>query len=228
MSMSLKELKFTATPDKGEVSAILMRPKDATHLLVLAHGAGADMRSSSMQNIADALAARQTATFRYNFPYKEQGRSGVDTPKVATATVRAAVAEAGRLEPELKLLAGGHSFGGRMTTTAQSEEPLENVRGLVLSSFPLHAPGRRAVQRADHLAKIRVPMLFLSGTRDEFAALDLWQPVVKKLGKHATLHLIDTANHSYKVLKKIRTSDEDVFVEIARVTAEWAASLRNS
>jgi predicted alpha/beta-hydrolase family hydrolase len=220
-----KELKFNATPDKGDVSAILMRPKEATHLLVFAHGAGADMRSSSMQNIAAALADQRIATFRYNFPYKEHGRSGVDTPGVATATVRSAAREASRLEPKLTLLAGGHSFGGRMTTTAQSDEPLENVKGLVLCSFPLHAPGREDVERAEHLAAIKIPMLFHSGTRDEFAKLDLWQPVVKKL-KTATLHLIDTANHSYKVLKKTRTSDEDVFVEIARTTAKWAVKVK--
>ena len=223
--MKTTEIQFRATLDKGDVSAILMRPKDATHLLVFAHGAGADMRSSSMQNIAAALADQRIATFRYNFPYKEQGRSGVDTPKVATATVRSAVREASRLEPKLTLLAGGHSFGGRMTTTAQSEEPLENVKGLVLCSFPLHAPGREGVERAEHLAAIKIPMLFHSGTRDEFAKLDLWQPVVKKL-KTATLHLIDTGNHSYKVLKKTRKSDEDVFVEIARTTREWVVNVK--
>ncbi len=220
--MTVKDLKFEATADKGDVSAILMRPKDATHLVVLAHGAGADMRSSAMQNIAYALAEQKIATFRYNFPYKEAGRSGVDSPKVATATVRSAVAVAGQLEPKLRLLAGGHSFGGRMTTTAQSQEPLENVAGLVLCSFPLHAPGREGVERAEHLKSIKIPMLFHSGTRDEFAKLDLWQPVVKKL-KNATLHLIDTGNHSYKVLKKTRLSDEDVFVEIVGVTREWVA-----
>lgn len=219
--MAAAELSFLATPDKGAVSALLMRPKDATHLLVFAHGAGADMRSMSMQNIADALAGHQIATFRYNFPYKEHGRSGVDSPKVAAATVRSAVAEASRLEPKLTLLAGGHSFGGRMTTTAQAEAPLENVAGLVLSSFPLHAPGRPGIERAAHLAAIKIPMLFHTGTRDEFATFDLWQPVVEKIGKHATLHLIDTANHSYKVLKKARVSAEDVFDEIARVTREW-------
>jgi predicted alpha/beta-hydrolase family hydrolase len=223
--VTTKELKFEATPEKGDVSAILMRPKGAKHLLVLAHGAGADMRSGAMQGIADALAETGIATFRYNFPYKEHGRSGVDTPKVATATVRSAVREASGLEPKLILLAGGHSFGGRMTTTAQSGKPLENVKGLVLFSFPLHAPGRRETQRADHLSTIKIPMLFLSGTRDEFAALDLWQPVVKKLGKAASLHLVDTGNHSYKILKKTRTSTEDVFVEMARVTAGWAKLL---
>lgn len=223
--MLTRELKFTATPEKGDVSAILMRPERATHLLVFAHGAGADMRSSSLQNIADALADQGIATFRYNFPYKEHGRSGVDSPRVAAATVRSAVAEAHRLEPKLTLLAGGHSFGGRMTTTAQAEQPLENVKGLVLSSFPLHAPGREGIERAEHLGAIKIPMLFHSGTRDEFANLDLWQPVVKKL-KTATLHLIDTANHSYKILKKTRASTEDVFDEIARVTADWASALR--
>ena len=222
--MTNKELKFTATPEKGDVSAILMRPKDATHLVVLAHGAGADMRSSAMQSIAEALAEQNIATFRYNFPYKEAGRSGVDSRKVATATVRSAVAEAHRLEPKLKLFAGGHSFGGRMTTTAQSEEPLENVAGLVLCSFPLHAPGREGTERAEHLKAIKIPMLFHSGTRDEFARLDLWQPVVKNL-KNATLHLIETGNHGYKVLKKTRTSTEDVFDEMSRVAADWAAAL---
>ena len=217
-----KELKFTATPEKGEVSAILMRPDGATHLLVLGHGAGADMRSASMQRIAESLAGQNIATFRYNFPFKEYGRGGIDSPKVATATVRAAVAEARRLEPKLTLLAGGHSFGGRMTTTAQSESPLDDVKGLVLFSFPLHAPNRPDDSRAAHLSAIKIPMLFLSGTRDALNDLKLFRPVVKKLGTHATLHLLDTADHSYKILKKSRESSEDVFAEMARVTRGWA------
>lgn len=220
--MDKKEIRFLATLEKGEVSAILMRPKGATHLLVLGHGAGADMHSSAMQNIAENLATRDIATFRYNFPFKENGRGGVDSPKVAMATVRAAVAEAKRLEPKLTLLAGGHSFGGRMTTTAQSESPLDGVKGLVLFSFPLHAPNRPDDKRAAHLSAIKIPMLFLSGTRDALNDLTLFRPVVKKLGKHATLHTLDTADHSYKILKKTRASDEDVFAEMARVTAEWA------
>jgi uncharacterized protein len=120
------------------------------------------------------------------------------------------------------MLAGGHSFGGRMTTTAASETPIENVIGLVLSSFPLHAPGAPDTKRAEHLNSVTVPMLFLSGTRDTLAELDLLKAVVKKLGKRATLHLLDTADHSYKILKKTRKSDEDVFAEMARVTSEWA------
>jgi len=216
-----QELQFLATSEKGEVSALLMRPDGARHLLVLGHGAGADMRSASMQNIAEALARQQIATFRYNFPFKENGRGGVDSPKVATATVRAAVAEARRLEPKMTLLAGGHSFGGRMTTTAQSGSPLDGVKGLVLFSFPLHAPNQPGDSRAEHLGAIKIPMLFLTGTRDALNDLALFRPVVKKLGSNATLHLIDTADHSYKVLKKTRTSPEDVFDEMARVTANW-------
>lgn len=202
-----------------------MRPKGATYLLVLGHGAGADMRSTSMQNIAEALAEQQVATFRYNFPFKERGRGGVDSPRVATATVRSAVAEAKRLEPKLTLLAGGHSFGGRMTTTAQSESPLEGVKGLVLFSFPLHAPNRADDSRAAHLNAIKIPMLFLSGTRDALNDLTLFRPVIKKLGKRATLHTLDTADHSYKILKKTRASDEDVFAEMAKAVRRWADAL---
>ncbi len=221
MMIVSKPTSFIATPDKGEVSALLMLPDGATHLLVLGHGAGADMRSGSMQNIAEALATRGIATFRYNFPFKEHARGGVDSPKVATATVRAAVAEAGRLEPKMTLLAGGHSFGGRMTTTAQAGSPLDGVTGLVLFSFPLHAPNEPDDSRAEHLGAIKIPMLFLTGTRDALNDLTLFRPVVKKLGKPATLHLIDTGDHSYKILKKTRTSPEDVFDEMARVTAGW-------
>jgi predicted alpha/beta-hydrolase family hydrolase len=215
------ELKFQATPEKGEVSALLVRPDGATHLLVLGHGAGADMRASAMQNIAEALAEQKIATFRYNFPFKENKRGGIDSPKTATATVRSAVAAAHKAEPKLPLLAGGHSFGGRMTTTAQSESPLDGVKGLVLFSFPLHAPNQPSDSRAEHLYSIKIPTLFFTGTRDALNDLELFRPVVKKLGKVATLHLLETADHSYKVLKKTRTSNEDVFVEMARILREW-------
>ena len=223
--MTAAEFRLLATPEKGKVSALLIRPEGSTHLLVLGHGAGADMRSAAMQNIAESLAERGIATFRYNFPFKEYGRGGVDSPKTAMATVRSAVAEARRLEPKLTLLAGGHSFGGRMTTMEQSESPLDGAKGLVLFSFPLHAPNRPDNSRAEHLNSVKIPMLFLSGTRDALNDLDLFRPVVTKLGKRATLHLLDTADHSYKVLKKARTSTEDVFAEMARVTVEWARTL---
>lgn len=216
--------KFTATEEKGEVSALLMRPKAATHILVFGHGASTNMRHRTLQTIAENLAEQNIATFRYNFPYSEKG-SGRDSPKTCVATIRSAVAAAHKAEPDLPMLAGGHSFGGRMTTTAASEAPIENVIGLVLSSFPLHPPGAPDTKRAEHLKSVTVPMLFLSGTRDTLAELDLFKPVVKQLGKLATLHLLDTADHSYKVQKKLRKTDEDVFAEMARVTAEWAGKL---
>jgi predicted alpha/beta-hydrolase family hydrolase len=178
------------------------------------------MRHATLQAIADAMAERRIATFRYNFPYSENGTARNSTA-TCVETIRNSVSAAQKAAPDLTLLAGGHSFGGRMTTTAQSEEPLENVAGLVLFSFPLHLPGRPDTKRAEHLAKIEIPMLFLSGSRDELATLDLMEPTIKSLGKRATLHLIDTANHGYKVLKKTRQSTEDVFVEMARITREW-------
>ena len=166
--MTAKELKFLATPEKGEVSALLVRPAGASHLLVLGHGASTNMRHATLQAIAERLADAGIATFRYNFPYAEHGK-GRDSQAVCTATVRSAVAAAHEAAPDLPLLAGGHSFGGRMTSTAASESPLDGVRGLVFFSFPLHQPGKPDTKRADHLAAVTVPMLFLSGTRDELA-----------------------------------------------------------
>lgn len=220
MTDELQEFKFLATPEKGDVSAILIRHENATYLLVLGHGASTNMRHATMQAIAEALAERGIATFRYNFPYSENGR-GRDSNDVCVATVRAAVAAAKDAAPDLKLLAGGHSFGGRMTTTAQSQSPLDGVKGLVLFSFPLHAPNQPDGSRAEHLSEIKIPMLFLTGTRDALNDLILFRPVIEKLGNIATLHTIETGDHSYKVLKKTRTSSEDVFDEMARVTADW-------
>src|SRR3954465_7103183 len=176
----LHEMKFLATPEKGEVSALLVRPEGATHLLVLGHGASTDMRHATLQSIADRLAEVGIATFRYNFPYAEHGK-GRDGQAVCTGTSRPAVAAARELAPGLPLLAGGHSFGGRMTSTAASESPIEGVVGLVLFSFPLHQPGKLETKRAKHLTGVDVPMLFLSGTRDELAQMDLLRPVCEKL-----------------------------------------------
>jgi predicted alpha/beta-hydrolase family hydrolase len=218
-------LKFLATPEKGEVSALLIRPERATHLLVLGHGASTNMRHVTLKSIAEALADTGIATLRYNFPYSEYG-TGRDSQAVCTETVRAAVAAARAAAPALPLLAGGHSFGGRMTSTAASESPLDGVHGLVFYSFPLHQPGKLETKRADHLAAVQVPMLFLSGTRDEFAEMGLLRPVCAKLGRRATLHSIDTADHGYKILKRSRTSKEDVFAEMARVVRAWASALK--
>lgn len=221
--MQSSELKFTATPNKGEVSALLTLPDGATHLLVLGHGASSNMRTPMMQAISEALASDGIATFRYNFPYSENKR-GRDSKDVCTATIRSAIKAAREAAPDLPILAGGHSFSGRMTSTAAAEAPLEGVDGLVFFAFPLHPAGAPATSRADHLSSVRVPMLFLSGTRDALAELDLLNPVIKSVGKRATLHLLETADHSFKVLKKTRTSNEDVFAEMARVVRKWVYS----
>lgn len=225
MPQAAHELKFLATPEKGDVSALLTLPKDATHLIVLGHGASTNMRHATLQSISERLADVDIATFRYNFPYSEHGK-GRDSQAVCKATVRSAVGAASEAAPGLPLLAGGHSFGGRMTSTAASESPLEGVRGLAFFSFPLHLAGKPETKRADHFAGVAVPMLFLSGSRDELAELSLLRPVCEGLGERATLHVLDTADHGYRVLKKSRTGDEDVFVEMARSVRDWAAKLR--
>jgi uncharacterized protein len=219
----MKELKFIATPEDGEVSALLLRPEHATHLMVLGHGAGADMRHATMQTIAERLAEIGIATFRYNFPFMEK-RKSVGSPKTAIATVVSAVKEASENCPNLPLLAGGHSYGGRMTSHAAAEGKLPEVKSLVFFSFPLHAPNKPGDQRARHLSEIKQPMLFLSGTRDALADLSLFEPVVKALGKRATLHLLETADHGYKILKRTRVSKEDIFIEMARTVREWVDS----
>jgi predicted alpha/beta-hydrolase family hydrolase len=217
-----RELKFRATPEKGEVSALLVRPADASHLLVLGHGASTNMRHANLQTIAERMAEVGIATFRYNFPYMEHGK-GRDSPAVCTATVRSAVVAAHKSAPGLPILAGGHSFSGRMTSHAAAQSPLEGVGGLVFFAFPLHQPGKPDTKRADHLATVTVPMLFLSGTRDELADMDLLKAVCQKLGKLAKLHPLDTADHAFKTLKRSRKSEEDVFVEMARVVRGWAS-----
>ncbi|MDR3633493.1 MAG: alpha/beta hydrolase [Isosphaeraceae bacterium] len=225
MAHDITEMKFMATPEKGAVSALLLRPDGASHLLVVGHGASTNMRHATLQAIAERLADVGIATFRYNFPYMEHGK-GRDSQAVCTATVRSAVAAAQQAAPGLPLLAGGHSFGGRMTTTAASESPLDGVRALVLFAFPLHQPGKPDTKRAAHLSAVGVPMLFLSGTRDALADLDLFRPVCETLGHRATLHTLDTADHGFHTLKRTRKSEEDVFVEMARVVREWACRLQ--
>src|SRR5437588_6845646 len=206
------------------VSGLLLRPPDARWLYVLAHGAGAGMRHPFVEPLARALAARQIGTLRYQFPYMERRAGRPGPPAVAAAAVRAAAAEAARLAPGLPLVAGGKSFGGRMTSTAQAEEPLPGVRGLVFLGFPLHPPGRAGDQRAEHLAQVQVPMLFLQGTRDDFADLTLLKPLIKRLGQRATLHLVEGGDHSFHVLKRSGRTDADVMGEIADAIAEWSAT----
>src|SRR6267378_8504354 len=222
------ELRFAAGERAGEVSGLLLRPDGARLIYVVAHGAGAGMRHPFLESISQRLAQRRIATLRYQFPYMEQRARRPDPPAVAAATVRAVVVEAARVAPGLPLVAGGKSFGGRMTSTAQAEEPLSGVRGLVFLGFPLHPPGRPGDSRAEHLAQVRIPMLFLQGDRDEFADLKLLRPVVKRLGVGATLHLVEGGDHSFKVLKRSGKTDADVMSELADVVTEWTGRLQTS
>src|SRR5690348_14223964 len=208
-----------------DVSGLLLRPADARLLYVLAHGAGAGMRHPFLEAISQRLAEQGIATLRYQFRYMEQRSRRPDPPAVAAATVRAAVAEAARLAPGLPLVAGGKSFGGRMTSTAQAEEPLPGVRGLVFLGFPLHPPGRPDDKRAEHLARVTIPMLFLQGTRDEFADLKLLRPVLKRLGARATLHLVEDGDHSFRVPKRTGRADADVMGELVQVIGDWTGRI---
>jgi predicted alpha/beta-hydrolase family hydrolase len=219
-------LKFVATPEKGEVSALLRRPEAARALLVLGHGASTNMRHAFLTGLSDALAQAGVATFRYQFPYMERGGGGLDSRSVLLATVRSAVAAAHSAAPDLPLFAGGHSMSGRMTSMAAAEAALPHLRGILFVAFPLHPAGKPATERAEHLAQVTVPMLFLSGTRDDLADMTLLRPVVEKLGDRATLHVVETADHGFKVLKRSRGTDEPVLDELARTGAEWMARVQ--
>jgi uncharacterized protein len=223
--MTASEPLRIAVDGTGEVSALFLRPDNARLLLVLAHGAGAGMSHSFMENLADELASVGIATMRYQFPYMEGRRRVPDAPAVLTATVAAAVRAAATAAPELPLLAGGKSMGGRMTSQAAAQRPLEGVRGLVFFGFPLHPPKRPATKRADHLTEVTVPMLFLQGTRDELAELDLLRPICAELGSLSTLTVIDGADHSFHVLKRSGTNDTAVLQQLARAVASWAEEI---
>ena len=220
--MSANAQPVTITVDgERRVSGLLQAAPDARACYVLAHGAGAGMTHPFMAAVADDLAGRGISTLRYQFPYMEQGSKRPDAPKLAQATVRAAVTEAARLVPDLPLFAGGKSFGGRMTSQAQAVSPLPGVRGLIFLGFPLHPPGQPSDKRAEHLFEVEIPMLFLQGSRDEFAELGLLQPLVQKLGPRATLKLFEEANHSFHVPARSGRKDPDVRKEMPDVLAGW-------
>ena len=208
-------------PDKTSVSALWSKPAGAKACLVLAHGAGAGMTHKAMEAAADGLAERGIAVLRFNFPYMERGSKRPDSPAVAHAAIRAAVAEAGKLAPDLPLFAGGRSFGGRMTSQAQAGEPLPGVRGLVFFAFPLHPAGKPGVERAEHLSMVKLPMLFLQGSRDALAELDLLRPVVRKLGARAKLVLLKEADHSFHVPAKTERKDADILAEMLDAARGW-------
>lgn len=212
----------------GSVSGLWLRPPTARACLVLAHGAGAGMAHKSMAALADGLAERDVATLRYQFPYMERGSKRPDPPAIAHAAVRTACAKAATLADTLPLFAGGRSFGGRMTSQAQAAAPLASVRGLVFFAFPLHPAGKPSVSRADHLAKVALPMLFLQGTRDALAELSLLEPTVASLGPRAKLVLAADADHSFHVPAKSGRSDKEVLAALLDNAATWMISAANA
>jgi predicted alpha/beta-hydrolase family hydrolase len=221
----VSEHVFQATNSSGDVSAVLVRPDDAVGLYVFAHGAGAGMRHRFMESVTERLAQRGVATFRYQFPYMEAGRKGPNPAPVLAKTVRSAVAEAASLVPDLPLVAGGKSMGGRMTSTAAASESLPGVKGLAFLGFPLHAPGRDSSDRGAHLADVGLPMLFLQGTRDKLANLDLLEPLLATLVPRPTLSVVEGADHSFHVLKRSGRTDAQVLDEICDTFAEWFLGL---
>jgi uncharacterized protein len=207
------------------VSGLLDLPAAARACFVFAHGAGAGMHHASMASVAGDLSQQGIATLRYQFPYMERGSKRPDPPALCHATVRAAVAEAARAAPSLRLVAGGRSFGGRMTSQAQALAPLPGVAGLAFLAFPLHPAGRPSQERADHLSDVEIPMLFLQGTRDELATLDLLEPVVQRLGARARLKLLQEADHSFHVRASSGRRDADVRQELVLALVDWIDGL---
>jgi hypothetical protein len=207
------------------VSALLLRPTQARACFVFAHGAGAGMTHPFMETVATGLGERDVATLRYQFPYMEKASRRPDPPAIVHAAVRAAVAEAGRSCPGLVLIAGGKSFGGRMTSQAQALEPLAGVDGLAFLGFPLHPAGKPSADRAKHLSDVSIPMLFMQGTRDNLADVKLLEPVVKSLEPSATLHLVAEADHSFHVLARSGRNDHEVMGEILDTFAGWIAAI---
>lgn len=209
---------------RGEVQALLVAPSSAQWLYVFAHGAGAGMRHRFMEDVADVLARRDIATLRYEYPYVSAGSRRPDPAAVLEAVTRAVVTFAAHTYPSLRIAAGGKSMGGRMTSRAQAVEPLPRVESLVFFGFPLHPPRKPAVERADHLAAVHCPMLFLQGTRDDLADLELMRTVTAPLGKRATLHVVEGADHGFAVLKRSGRTAAEVLEELGDTMAQWLGS----
>ena len=221
VAVAASEVQILVGDGAGAVSGLLVRPPDAWAGYVLAHGAGAGMRHRFMEAVARSFGERGVATLRYQFPYVEAGGRRPDPPALLEATVRAAVANARELMPDLPLFAGGKSMGGRMTSNASATAPLGSVLGIVFLGFPLHPPKRPATGRAEHLRRVRVPMLFLQGTRDDLADLELVRAVCGDLGDAATLHVVEGADHAFAVLKRSGRTGGEVLEELTGTAAEW-------
>lgn len=225
------EIQIEVSESTGRISGLLRRDDEARSLLVLAHGAGAGMRHVFMEALAERLAGHGVATLRYQFPYFERGGRRPDAKPVLHATVRAAVATAAAQAPDLPLFAGGKSMGGRMTTEAAAAATLPAVRGLVLVGFPLHPAGKPGTTRGDHLDDVEAPTLFLQGTRDKLADLDLLRPVLDRVNQprqRATLQVVEGADHGFHVLKRSGRTDEEVLEELAREIGEWTRAVTSS
>lgn len=226
---SVRAVRFEATPSRGDVSGLLQRPENASALLVLGHGAGAGMTHSFLEDLAGRLATGGVATLRYQFPYMEAAtssgkRRGPDPAPILQATVRSAVQLAHDIAPDLPLFAGGKSMGGRMTSQSEASEPLPGVHGLIFFGFPLHPSGKPGVERAAHLAGVQRPMLFLQGTRDSLAGLDLLVPITRTL-KSVRLHVVDGGDHSFQMLKRSGKTRDQTLDELATTALRWTAEI---
>ncbi|MDG2011932.1 MAG: alpha/beta fold hydrolase [Pirellulaceae bacterium] len=218
-------MKFRAHDAAGDVSALLQLPDKPIGIATLAHGAGAGMEHANLQAISDALVRQNLATLRYQFPFMERG-GGRDSQEVSFSTIRQAAATAQDLAPGIPMIAGGHSFGGRLTSMAAAAEPIPNAKGIFFCSYPLHAPGSPSDQRAIHLPQVTVPMLFVSGTRDKMMTFDLLQPTLIALGSKATFKWLETGDHSYQTLKRKRSIKIDIFDQLARAISGWFLTLK--
>ncbi len=225
--LTKKSLSINVSKSIGDVSALLYRPAETQFILVFAHGAGAGIYNKFMEQVSLSLAELGVATLRFNFPYMEKGKKVPDTKPVCIATIAVAVEKAAKLCRDIPVYAGGKSFGGRMTSTAASEGGLPEVKGIVFFGFPLHAPGKPSNDRAAHLYTVSIPMLFLQGTRDALASLDLLKPVIKKIGSKAELFIIEGADHSFHMPKDNKMKDNDVIKLICKEVKDWFVSVIN-
>jgi hypothetical protein len=221
---AIRRLAVSVNEKVGTVSALVSRPRGARWLYVVGHGAGAGMTHPFMQAISERLSQRRVATFRYQFPYMQAGRKRPDHRSWLEATVRAAIRAARDAVPRLPIIAGGKSMGGRMTSQSEASEPMRLVRGLAFLGFPLHRPDAVDTSRADHLADVGKPMLFVQGTRDKLADLRSLRRVRRKLGSRATLHVVKHADHGFHVLKRSGRTDDEVLDELADAVYEWGTA----